>query len=119
VKTGAAVVAVLICLATAISWASQQKAAHTQPRSPCAVVAEALTASYNIKPGMTRREVEKYFVRDGGAHFAEKTRYVYQSCDYLKVEVEFNLKPSGKDLNSPNDVVTATSKLFVENPAKD
>jgi hypothetical protein len=119
VRIGAAVVAAVFCLATAVSWASQQKAAQSQPSSPCVVVAEALTASYNIKIGMTRREVEKYFVHDGGAQFAEKTRYVYRSCDYLQMEVEFNLKPSGKDLKSPNDVVTATSKLFVAYPAKD
>ena len=118
-KTGVAVIAVMICLVTTMSWASRQKAAQTQPRSPCAVVAEALTAKDNIKPGMTRSEVEKYFVLDGGMQFAEKTRYVYRNCDYLQVEVEFNLKPSGKDLRSPNDVVTAASKLFVAHPAKD
>ena len=118
-KTGAAVVAVAVCLTTAMSWASQQKAAQTQPRSPCAVVAKALSVTDNIKPGLTRREVEKYFVLDGGMQFAEKTRYVYRNCDYLQLEIEFSLKPYGKDLRSPNDVVTATSKLFVAYPAKD
>jgi len=69
---------------------------------------------------MTRREVEKYFVSDGGLQFPNSTRYVYPKCVYIKLEVDFSPAPSrDRALASAEDIVTRVSKLFVNYPVKD
>jgi predicted membrane-bound spermidine synthase len=88
--------------------------------SSCAVVQQALSDYQHIKAGATRREVEKYFVLDGGLQFRSKTTYAYPKCNYIKLEIEFSPAPSGAPvLLSPDDTVTKVSKLFVGYPAKD
>jgi hypothetical protein len=96
-----------------------QKEPASKDSDPCALVRQALVDSGRIKSGMTRREVEKYFSLDGGMLFAEKTRYVYSKCQYIKIEIDFSRKPSGKELFSPNDIVVNAARPYIEYPAKD
>jgi hypothetical protein len=64
-------------------------------------------------------EVEKYFRQGGGLQFPAKMRYVYPKCDYLHVDVEFELARPAQILSTPEDRVVGVSKLYVEYPAAD
>jgi len=85
---------ILLCAAVVFLWPSQK--VNPDRGHDCAMVQEALSRSREIKPGMTRRDVERYFAPDGGLQFPNRGVYVFSSCRYLKIEVDFDLKPSGK-----------------------
>jgi hypothetical protein len=94
---------------------------RTQSQEPsCLLIQQALTDYGRIKVGVTRRDVERYFTPDGGAQFPGATRYVYLKCAYMHVDIEFDAKGTlSKGLFSADDVVTKTSKLYVDYSAKD
>lgn len=109
----------LLCGLLAFTWAKSQEGVPGEP-SACGMVQRALADSQRIKVGMTRTQLEKYFVADGGVQFPNNWRYVYPKCEYLKLEVEFTAGPTrGQALSSPDDTVTRVSKLFVDYPVKD
>jgi hypothetical protein len=117
-RTGITTLAV-ICIVVTLYGAGERQSAASES-SPCAMVQQALSDSRRLKVGITRGEVEKYFIQDGGLQFAENTRYVYPKCDYIKLEVDFSRATSGTlPLMSPNDTVTKVGKLFIEYPARD
>ncbi len=68
---------------------------------------------------MSRSDLERYFVMSGGMAFRDHTNYVYRKCGYIRVEVDFSPDPAVEREFSPNDVVTKTSKLFIDYPSKD
>jgi hypothetical protein len=94
-------------------------ARQAQNPSACGDVQQALVDRDRIKVGIARREVEKYFVQDGGGQFPSTTRYVYTRCRYLHVDIDFEAKGSAGQLFSGNDVVTKVSKLYVDYSTKD
>lgn len=51
----------------------------------------ALEAADAIKVGMTRREVEERWSKDGGLQFRRGTRYIYEKCAYIRMDVKFKL----------------------------
>jgi hypothetical protein len=88
--------------------------------SECAIVQRALEAYRAIKPGITRKEVEKNFKYDGGLNFRDHGRYTYGGCDYIKLEVTFEPAPDrSNSFSSPDDTVITVSKLFIDYPTKD
>lgn len=114
----------LIALVTVIFLAASLSNAELPPpegadKVPCSLVVQALREYQKVKAAGTRRDVAKYFVPDGGMQFPAKTRYVYSKCDYLHLDVEFDLlKP--EDVSSlPDDKVISVSRLYVEYPDKD
>jgi len=92
---------------------------QAQNSPSCAEVHRALVDHDRIRVGVARREVEKYFVQDGGLQFPGTTRYVYTRCPYIHVDVDFKAKASAGQPFSPDDVVTKVSKLYVDYSAKD
>ncbi len=102
-------------------------AARLRPSPPpqvqsdcCRLVQQALKTSRTIKPGTTRREVERIFKVDGGAHMIGDTRYVYPACPYVKVDVRFKVAAGEHSLNeSPDDTVIETSKPYLDLPTTD
>ncbi len=85
----------------------------------CGVVRQALHDYGQIKVGTTRADLTKDFIPEGGMQFPTQTRYIYARCQYLHIEVDFELaKPSSIGF-SPEDKITHVSKLYVEYPAKD
>ena len=60
----------------------------------------------SIKIGMTRKELLKVFMEEGGLSTRQWRQYVYRRCGYVKVEVEF--APAG----DPNSVVVSSSWRF-------
>ena len=117
--------AAAVLLGTAVLFAGPTAAPRTvrdgrNAPGVCAMLEHALADSLRIKPGNVRKEVEKYFREDGGGQFPDNARYVWPSCTYLKLDVEYDPAPSrGKDLESPEDRVTRVSKLYVEYPTMD
>ena len=83
---------------------------------PCTIVKEALIDSLKIKTGMTRGEVEKMFVLDGGVQFPHSARYLYSKCAFIKLQVDY--KPTGS-ADSASDTVIQVSKPFLAGPSTD
>ena len=85
----------------------------------CGVLESAIHDYERIKPGATRSDVEKLFIRDGGLQFIEKSRYTYRGCRFLHVDVDYKLQEMSGHKTSPDDLVDAVSRLYVDYPAKD
>jgi hypothetical protein len=85
----------------------------------CSVVERALRDLQSVKIGMNRRELEKYFVVAGGMTFRDHTSYVYRDCEYLKVDVDFELDAQSGNRFSPEDKISAMSQIVAVYPAKD
>jgi hypothetical protein len=102
--------AAVVCLALIplnLSYCPPQK---EQPDA-CGLIQEALADYGHIKVGATRADVARYFTPDGGMQFPSPTRYVHPKCNYLHVNVEFEVKkPTGVSF-SPEDKVVSVSKL--------
>ncbi len=109
----------IVILLTGTLFIANPRARQNNDGATCGVIEQALRAYREVKVGATRRDVAKYFVPDGGMQFPAKTRYVYPKCNYLHIEVEFELVRPADISSLPNDRVIGVSKLYVDNPAKD
>ena len=69
----------------------------------------------SIKVGMTRGQLLKVFMEEGGISTRTWRRYVYRKCAYVKVDVEF-APASNMDSHEqrPDDRITKISKPFLE-----
>lgn len=77
-------------------------------------VANALKEIESIKVGMRRKDLLKTFTTEGGFSTPLSRQYVYRSCRYIKVKVEFQpLQAGGKE--SPEDKIIRISKPYLEN----
>ena len=78
-------------------------------------IAASLTDMQGIKVGMTRAEMLKVFMEEGGISNRHWRRYVYRNCGYIKVDVEFAAanNPDSHD-ESPEDRITKISQPFLE-----
>lgn len=86
----------------------------------CGVVVRAIEAARTLKSGMSRSDVEKGFLRDGGVQFREKTTYVYRDCDYIKIDVEFATQSdTPKGQLHPNDRIVSVSRPYLAYPTMD
>jgi len=68
---------------------------------------------------MTRQDVERYFTLDGGMNWRGQSRYVYQKCDLIQVEVTFEPDPKEQKGFSTHDKIIKLSKLFLDYPTRD
>jgi HEAT repeat protein len=86
-------------------------------------VASCLKDFAAIKPGMTRREIESRFRKDGGVHSLCSPRFAHPTCAFFKIDVEFDCKKDAADQNraipSPDDPVIRVSKPYLEWPSID
>ena len=118
-KTSAAVVVAVVLIAVAAiaqthPWAYSKDLDDKLTQR----VAEIYTASVKIKPGMTRAVLLKIFTREGGASSPQRRCFVYPSCPYVKVDVEFAV-PETRQEELPSDVITKISKPYLESPRYD
>jgi hypothetical protein len=115
---GYVVAVVLLCGLAA--WPS---GAHPQATdgecSSCAIAEQALHDLESIKVGMRRADVERFFIRAGGMTFRDRTDYVYQKCEYLKIQVSFTADPAVQRGLSSADTITDVSQLAVAHPSRD
>jgi hypothetical protein len=88
----------------------------------CGVVAEALAAAGELKPGMVRSDLEKKnFVPDGGISFPSSGTYVFKKCHYIKIDVEFDAHDFDKTTHSLSrtDPIVKVSKPYLAYPVAD
>jgi mannosyltransferase OCH1-like enzyme len=116
-KTAAKSLIVMLLVSTPFTAA--RRADQGNEDASCRSMEQALRDYRELKVGASRQDVAKYFVPDGGMQFPAKTRYVYPSCEYLHVDVEFELIKPAEVAFLPEDKVIGVSKLYVDYPAKD
>ena len=102
-----------------VSFGLNGSARNDQPAGDCQLLGHALSDYGKIKIGSARSDLERNFSRAGGFQAPASTRYVYPKCEYLQVEIEFELAKPNEIAFSASDKVTKISKLYVEYPAKD
>jgi len=52
-------------------------------------VASVLRWTYDIKPGMTRKDLLRVYTTEGGISTSTRRTYVLKGCPYIKVDVDF------------------------------
>lgn len=66
-----------------------------------------------IKPGMTRKDLSRFFTTEGGLSTRSEHRYVYKHCQNIKVDVQFS--PIDKEADgSPDDKIVKISNPYLE-----
>jgi len=114
-KMNAVVITIFVVLSS-----FQMHAQRAPERSACcSIVEQALASVDNIKPGMTRADIEKNFVMDGGLDFGLTSIYTYKECPLIKIRVDFSTGTPGGGSDSPKDIVKSVSKPYLEYPTKD
>ena len=103
-------------------WVRQLSALRVQPNArpygseQARWIMQHLPELESIKVGMTRGELSKVFMEEGGFSARTSQRYVYRKCGYVKVDVEF--APASANDNAihgrPDDRITKISKPYLE-----
>jgi hypothetical protein len=77
----------------------------------------------SIKLGMTRSEIEKKFLKDGGLQSVSPVRYAHPICSYFKIDIEFdfqsNASDQGRAIVGKRDKVIKVSRPYIERPFLD
>jgi hypothetical protein len=108
---------VAVWLAAPWTVGSEERSDHKP--AMCQFLDRALSDYHTIKVGQTRAEIGKHFVPADGIQFPGRTRYVYTKCEYLHLDVEFQLVKPEEITPIPDDKVIAISKLYIEYPVRD
>jgi hypothetical protein len=79
-------------------------------------ISNILSECQKIKPGMTRSDLLKVFITEGGISTATHRTFVYRGCRYIKVDVEFTLSEPGQNVleERPTDTISKISKPYLE-----
>ncbi len=87
----------------------------------CQCVTDALSEVGKIKVGMKRKDLDKMFYIDGGVSTINPQRFVYEKCNFIKVEVKFKFVDNSNKFPKHNseDEVTEISKPYLEHPFYD
>ena len=106
---------VILCLVVvAVAFAQTQEEKES---AGCGLVRGALFDVSHLKPGMTRADIERNFITDGGAMRMTDGRYLYRRCHYIKVDVTFTL--ARPQTISQEDTIVSVSKPYLEQPIAD
>ena len=68
----------------------------------------------NLKVGFRRAVLERDWIHDGGLQGPGNSRYVLQSCRYIKINVEFYLADSKEPFGNPDDIILKISTPHLE-----
>ena len=80
-------------------------------------VSDLLVECQKIKPGMTRSELLRVFIAEGGIFTAQHRTFVHRRCPYIKVDVDFNLSgrtSPGTNAEQGDDIVRSISKPYLD-----
>lgn len=80
-------------------------------------IGSSLAQIETLQVGMTRADVERLFITDGGLSQLDRQTYVFRDCPYIKIDVEFTLMEAGKI--RPGDRITVLSKPYLGHPRAD
>jgi hypothetical protein len=85
-------------------------------------VADAMKEMQTVKVGMTRKDLLRVFVTEGGLSTGLRRTYAYRNCPYFKVDVQFT--PIGRPARdkegrvtleeSPSDQIAAISRPYLD-----
>ena len=81
-------------------------------------IGSVLRSIQTIKPGMTREELTKVFMTEGGLSTRRQRIYVYKQCPLIKVTVHFIpvTDPDNRSIERPDDEIQTISEPFLESP---
>jgi hypothetical protein len=93
---------------------------HSQTTS-CKCITDALSEIEKIKVGMKRKDFDETFSIDGGISRTNPQRFVYQKCNFIKVEAKFKfIDKTGKfPKHNSEDEIIEISKPYLEHPFAD
>jgi hypothetical protein len=79
-------------------------------------VSNVLRWTYDIKPGMTRKDLLKVYTTEGGISTRTHRTYVLKGCPGIKVDVEFMPFGNVEDSSAqdPKDTILKISKPYLE-----
>jgi hypothetical protein len=79
-------------------------------------IASVLRWTYDIKPGMTRKDLLRVYTTEGGISTRTHRTYVLKGCPGIKVDVEFVPVGNVQDglMESPNDQILKLSKPYLD-----
>ncbi len=90
-------------------------------KNDCEFIERSTEEIKTIKIGMKREDLNKIFRPDGGISGVTEQRFVYEKCQFIKVDVKFS--PTSKNgktaVNNPEDKITEISKPYLESPFAD
>ena len=119
------IVAFALCCTLAASFRlapSQTPAAPNLERACSDTLERAFDAFQRVKPGMSRREVEAMFKKDGGLQFRDTTRYIYADSAGVTIKADIEFKPAATAHTpefSPDDAVVNISKPYLAYESRD
>ena len=75
-----------------------------------------LQEAHSIKPGMTKADLLKVFMPDGGMQWNPTRRFVLRSCNLIKVDVTFQQSEGTHSTNLPARelIIKSISKPYLE-----
>jgi hypothetical protein len=80
------------------------------------VIPVQFESAISIKPGMTRAELLKVFITEGGLWTGKHRTFVYHRCPYIKVDVDFTLSDPDQNVleERPTDTISNISKPYLD-----
>ena len=109
-----------LAVATVLVSGSGSEAEQSRHQERIAWVGRCLAGLNEIRPGMTRAEIERRLQPDGGIQGPASVRYGHRECGYFKIDVEFAVarNPNGQNraVPSPEDKAVKVSKPYIEQP---
>ncbi len=87
-------------------------------KNECEFIEKSLEEIKMIKIRMKREDLNKIFRPDGGISGITEQRFVYEKCQFIKVDVKFSpIDKSNKlSANNPEDKIIEISKPYLERP---
>ncbi len=87
----------------------------------CKFVEKSMEDIRTIKVGMKRKDLKNLFHQDGGIYGVSEPRFVYEKCEFIKIDVKF--EPVDKNqkfpADNPEDTIIKISKPYLEHPFYD
>ncbi len=108
-----------LCLLTLNSFTKISNGRSQTPSCKC--ITDALSEVEEIKVGMKRKDLDKIFSIDGGISPVNPQRFVYEKCNFIKVEVKFKFidKTNKFPKSNSEDEIIEISKPYLEHPFYD
>jgi hypothetical protein len=101
---------------------SQPTLSQQAPTAPSAdeaaltkAIGTVLQAANELKPGMTRKDVLRNFMTEGGLSQRSWNHFVYRGCPYIKIDVTFAIPP-GADQSAEDaaDKIATVSRPYLQ-----
>ncbi len=87
----------------------------------CKFIEKSMEEVSTLKVGMKRKNLLKMFHQDSGISGVMDQRSVYEKCEFIKINVKFELTEKNKNFSAdnPEDKIIEISKSYLEHPFYD